>query len=222
MFIQDAHFLSAVGARTMDWEIEISEGVLATAESGTLTASYGGETLGSVNWDIPAGRRHATISMAWPSMQIPQDGSKQAIEWTLEVVGGDSLILDNKFRTPVIGRRDRVLVIGEPTGELRLEDPLSPLETALEVSGYDVLRFDQWPLLATGKTPEFMTGAQFMIVLSGEDSSRDSWCPKLATSENTQVSRGAARNSHLDHASCCGRVVCGYLSMCFAIWSWNN
>jgi Domain of unknown function (DUF4159) len=199
VFIQDAHFLSVVGSRTMDWEIEISEGVLATAESGTLTASYGGESLASVNWEIPAGRRHVTIAVSWPSMRIPQDQSREPIEWNLEVVGGDSLALDNKFRTPVVGRRDRVIVMGEPTGELRLEDYLAPLETALQVSGYDVSRFDRWPSLVPKRVPEFMAGAQFLVALSGEGSDLGTWCPVIEKERGSgggvSTGAGAGRGS---------------------------
>lgn len=180
IFFQDAKFTSAPGALTMDWDIEIAEGALARQASGTLTASIGGDSLATANWEIPTGRRSTTVSISWPSTKIPKDLFSEPIEWTLEVAGGDALLMDNKFRTPALGRRDRVVVIGEPTGELRLEDALMPLETALRVNGFEVDRYDRWPSNSRDGIPDALQSARFLAVLSSEGTENEMWCPVLA------------------------------------------
>jgi Domain of unknown function (DUF4159) len=177
VFIQDARFLSASGALTMDWEVEIAEGILAQPASGTLNAAIGGESLATANWDIPAGRRSVTVTMSWPSTKIPQDLSREPIEWTIEIAGGDSMVMDNKFRTPVVGTRGRVVVMGEPTGELRLEDLMMPLETALQVTGHEVSRFDRWPSIVANQIPDVVQNAQLLVAMTGDSQAIDFWCP---------------------------------------------
>ena len=187
VFIQDAHYLSPSGSLAMDWDVEVAEGVLATAASGTLNASIAGESLATANWEIPAGRRTATVSLSWPSTKIPEEFSKEAIEWTVEVANGDALVMDNRFRTPVVGHRDRVVVVGEPAGELRLEDFLMPLETALSVSGHEVSRFDRWPSQVPSQVPEQFKTARFWVASTGDEKTLDYWCPTIAKSEAGRV-----------------------------------
>lgn len=177
IFIQDARFTSTPGSLTMDWDIEIAEGALAQPASGTISASLGGESLATANWEIPAGRRSTAVSVSWPSTRVSKDLSAEPIEWTIEVSGGDALVMDNKFRSPVLGRRDRVVVVGEPSGELRLEDALMPLETALRVSGFEVERYDQWPSQSRELLPEVVSSARFLAVLASDSASLDLWCP---------------------------------------------
>jgi hypothetical protein len=182
VFIQDARFTSAPGSLTMDWEVEIAEGAFVRPSSGTITASLGGSVLATENWDIPEGRRSALVTASWPATLVSRDSIGEPIEWSLEVSGGDAMTMDNKFRSPVLGRRDRVVVIGEPSGELRLEDALMPLETALQVSGFEVERFDRWPSKIKGDIPEVVSSARFIAVLTGDQESLDMWCP--ATGES--------------------------------------
>ena len=176
-FIQDARFTSSPGALTMDWEIEISEGAFVRPVSGTVKASLAGNSLASATWEIPQGRRSVLVSVSWPATLVPRDVVGEPIEWTIEVEGGDALSMDNKFRSPVLGRRDRVVVVGEPTGELRLEDALMPLETALQVSGFEVERFDRWPSKQKNEVPDVIAASRFLAVLTGTISSLDLWCP---------------------------------------------
>lgn len=177
IFIQEVRYLSGAGARTMDWDVEISLGVLAMPVSGTITASIGGDSLASANWENVAGRRSSTVSLSWPASKIPDSIVDDAIEWNIEVAGGDAMQMDNKFRSPVRGRRDRVVVIGEPAGELRLEDPLISAETALRVAGYDVIRYDRWPKAESLQDQESFANAGIIVSLVGEASGLDSWCP---------------------------------------------
>jgi hypothetical protein len=187
IFIQDARYLSPSGSLTMDWDVEIAEGVLATPASGTLNASVGGESLATANWEIPAGRRSTTVSLSWPSTKIPEDLSLEAIEWTVEVAGGDAMVMDNRFRTPVVGHRDRVVVVGEPAGELRLEDFLMPLETALSVSGHEVSRFDRWPSQISNQMTEQLRTARFWVASTGDTNTLDYWCPAIPKSEGRRA-----------------------------------
>ena len=177
VFFQDAKFTSSPGALTMDWDIEIAQGALARPANGTINATLAGESLATANWEIPVGRRSNTVSISWPSTRVARDLVNEPIEWTIEVEGGDALLIDNKFRSPVLGRRDRIVVIGEPTGELRLEDALMPLETALQVSGFEVERYDRWPSISRDQIPDAITSARFLVVLAGEISDLDMWCP---------------------------------------------
>jgi hypothetical protein len=180
VFVQDARFTSSPGSLTMDWEIEIAEGALVRPASGSVNASLAGNSLATANWEIPAGRRSALVSVSWPSTLVPRDSVSEPIEWNIEVSGGDAMTIDNKFRSPVLGRRDRVVVIGEPTGELRLEDALMPLETALQVSGFEVERFDRWPSKVKNQLPDVVASARFLAVLAGDGSSVDMWCPVVS------------------------------------------
>jgi len=189
VFIQDVRYLSGVSSPTMDWEVEVSLGVLSVPVTGTITASIAGESIGSANWEIQSGRRTAAVTMSWPAAKIPEEAVNQPIEWTIEVVGGDLMQMDNKFLSPVRGRRDRVAIVGEPSGELRLEDPLVHLETALRVSGYDVSRFDRWPSINQPAGQDFLKTAGVVVLMSGDVSSTDLWCPSsLSGPEVTEKS----------------------------------
>lgn len=177
IFVQDARFTSAPGSLTMDWEIELAEGAFVRPASGTINATLAGVSLATANWEIPQGRRSVVVSVSWPATLVPREAVGEPIEWTLEISGGDALAMDNKFRSPVLGRRDKVVVVGEPTGELRLEDALMPLETALQVSGFEVERFDRWPSRIKGEIPDVIKSARFLSVLVGDIGSIDLWCP---------------------------------------------
>ncbi len=177
VFVQDVRYLSTAGSTSMDWEIEISVGVPTRPASGTLTASVGGEAMATANWDIQDGRRTTVVSIAWPASKVHADVLDEPIEWSLDVSGGDLMSMDNKFLTPIKGRRDLVVLLGEPAGELRLEDPLLPLETALRVSGYSVARYDRWPVVKQGTQASKFDVPGVLVLMGGDAMNLDSWCP---------------------------------------------
>ena len=178
VFVQDARYLSSAGSTSMDWEVEVSLGTLAMPVSGTLTALVSGDVVAAANWEIPAGRRTSLVSVSWPTAKVAADVIDPTVEWSLEISGGDLLQMDNKFLTPLRGRRDHVVLVGEPSGELRLEDPLVALETALRVSGYAVSRYDRWPLSNQQDRMDELDSSGAVVLLSADTSNLDLWCPK--------------------------------------------
>lgn len=178
VFIQDVRYLSSTGAATMDWEVDISLGVLTAPITGTLKASVGGDLLGEVTWDVQLGKRSATVGISWPASKIDPDLVDLPVEWSIQMPRGDLLEIDNKFLSPLRGRRDRAVLIGEPSGELRLEDPLVPLESALKVSGYSVARYDQWPNAAVANNVPNLENSGVIAILGDDTKSVDFWCPK--------------------------------------------
>ena len=178
VFIQDARYLSSAGSPTIDYEVELSLGVLTVPVSGSLSAVVGGDVVGVANWEIPAGRRSSVVSVSWPAAKVSTDILDPSVEWLLEISGGDLLQMDNKFLTPLKGRRDLVGLIGEPSGELRLEDPLVALETALRVSGYTVSRYDRWPESNPADKKEAIDSSGAMVLLASDTSNLEMWCPK--------------------------------------------
>jgi hypothetical protein len=190
VFIQDARYLSSAGSPTMDWEVEISLGVLTVPVSGTLSAMVGGDVVGVANWEIPAGRRSSVVSVSWPTAKVSGDILDPSVEWLLEVSGGDLLQMDNKFLTPLKGRRDLVVLVGEPSGELRLEDPQVALETALRVSGYAVSRYDRWPQSNPSEKVGEFDGTGTVVLLASDTSNLDLWCPKTLMKANEVTRAG--------------------------------
>jgi hypothetical protein len=180
VFIQDVRYLSTAGSTSMDWEIEISVGVPSRSASGTLTASVGGEAMATATWEVQESRRTTVVSIAWPAAKVKTDVLDEPIEWLVDVTGGDLMQMDNKFLTPIKGRRDLVVLLGEPAGELRLEDPLLPLETALRVSGYSVARYDRWPMVNHGSQASKFDVPGVLVLMGGDAMSLDSWCPVAA------------------------------------------
>lgn len=178
VFIQDARYLSSAGAQTMDWEVELSLGVLDLPVSGKLSALVGGDVMAKANWEIASGARRSLVNVSWPISNVVTELFDPSVEWLIEVDGGDLLAMDNTFRTPLKGRRDQVVLVGEPSGELRLEDPLVPLETALRVSGYAVSRYDRWPVSNHADSGAAVDTSGTIVMLSGESSDLELWCPR--------------------------------------------
>jgi hypothetical protein len=186
LFIQEANYLSAPGSLTMDWDIVVSEGALNMPASGSISAKFNGDMLATGRWDIPQGQRSTTVSVSWPvskissSVKTPtsEHPDSRFIEWTLDVDSGDAMIMDNLFRAPISGRRDNVTIVAEPSGEMKLEDPVASLTAALEVSGYAVARYDRWPEKNGSSSFELLGKPSLMILQAGDSKSLDAWCPE--------------------------------------------
>jgi hypothetical protein len=192
VFIQDARFLSSAGSSMMEWEVDLSLGVLTAPVRGNLTASVGGDVVGSAEWEMKTGQKHNVINVSWPVSKVSPDLIDDAVEWSLDVAGDDSLAMDNKFMTPLKGKRDLVVLVGEPSGELRLEDPLVALETALKVSGYAVSRYDRWPEIrreGDGQRESFDSSGA-VVTMSPGTSNLDAWCPKSLLQTRDSIKSG--------------------------------
>ena len=177
IFIQDAKFSGGGDSMKINWDVTIAEGALAMPAEGTLSATIAGAVMATESWVIDPARKSTNVNISWPSAKSPEGAGADSIVWTLEVTGGDRMQIDNQFRTPVFGRRDRIAIIGEPSGELKLDDPLTPLESALGAAGYSVARFEALP---EADVPGLfaMTGhPKIPMIRAGLNEEISHWCP---------------------------------------------
>jgi hypothetical protein len=195
VYIQEASYLSAPGSLTMDWDVVISEGALTMPASGSLSARFDGDVLATGRWEILPGQRSTTVNVSWPATKVPtglndqnpDQNQHRHLEWTIEVDNGDAMLMDNKFVTPLSGRRDKVAIVAEPFGEMKLDDPMTPLTAALEVSGYNVARFDRWPKTNSKSGLEVLGQPKLIIAQAGDPTSVDAWCPDITENTGTNI-----------------------------------
>jgi hypothetical protein len=199
IFIQEASYLSAPGSLTMDWDVVISEGALTMPASGTLSARFHDDVLTTGHWEILPGQRSTTVTLSWPATKISaptkvvqhgQDDDRY-LEWTIEVDHGDAMVIDNKFLAPLSGGQAKVAIVAEPSGEMKLDDPVSPLTAALDVSGYAVSRYDRWPKMSAKSGLEILGQPKLIIAQAGDPQAIDSWCPEVRESAASPADKPA-------------------------------
>jgi hypothetical protein len=145
VFINHAQYLSAPFAPTMDWDVEINRSGSSGDVQGKLTVSYRDKSLVSIPWNMPQGRDKIVLRVSWPISnmdEVPSGQSQNPLVWQLQDVVGDSILLDNTFRNPMMGLRNHIIQISETRGEQTLEDSANQLKVILEVLGYQIRRFD--------------------------------------------------------------------------------
>lgn len=212
IFINGARRVSAPGALTMDWEVEIAQGGLAKPQEGTLKATWRGDTLGTTSWKLPDGKRTVAISISWPSTKVPTTTNGEPILWELAPQGEDALVMDNQFRTSISGRGGSAVIVAEPAGELPLEDPANGLLTVLRVIGLQAERVDVAP--RSGVSKRVMTESpkkentagsssserSMMILMGGLGHGVDTFCSAEVRATHTWV---VPWGESIDHAELC-------------------
>ena len=120
------------------------------------------------------GQKRTSVRMSWASsLLVNVDKEKSSLLWEIEPLGEDVISIDNKFRTKVVGYAEKVLLIGDPSGEQILEDPSYQLTASLEVLGYKVDRIDWFSSkLSLNQYP-------LWLVVIGSDKKDRKWlCPE--------------------------------------------
>ena len=214
IFINGARRVSAPGALSMDWEVEIAQGGLQKSQEGTLKASWRGDTLATTSWKLPDGKRTMSVSISWPSTKLPATTDGEPILWEVTPQGDDALLMDNQFRTSISGRGGSAIIVAEPAGELPLEDPANGLLTVLRVIGLQAERVDvaprvssARPLASDARKKERQANApadrSMMILLGGLGHGVDTFCSTEVNATHTWV---VPWGEGIDHAELCDCV----------------
>jgi hypothetical protein len=176
-FINEARYMSAPTAGTMDWEVEIARRGGAEETDGELRVSLRSTVLAQLAWRLPAGRQTVLVPVSWPASLVEEVMEKttgdEALVFSISTKGKDALALDNDFRADLIGLKQEVLMISESAGERVLEDPMTQLQISLSVLGFKMRRLDS--VRQPGPPP---SASPFWIIVGGQGAGVDHFCPK--------------------------------------------
>lgn len=147
ILFRSIHLLSTPFDPSLDWNIELERyGDYLPNRRGLLKVLQGSETLLSVPWQFDENQQKLVVNASLPAAKLSQLETKDdnSLVWQLEPYEADLINLDNTFRTPLKGLRQDALLVGEPSGEMELEDPFYHIRASLETFGFIPQRIDHW------------------------------------------------------------------------------
>lgn len=184
VYFWDAYYRGVQSATMATWDIDIARTKTDDELTGNLTVRIGDKVLKQMAWVFPKGRNRITLNVSWALSDIDQVNTDSGQPLTWELDGQDSIASDNVLRTPLLGKRQQVLLIGEPSGERYIDDALQQLRVSLDVLGFKVQKIDDASAGSNliGKQP-------LTIAVGGTGSGLKTFCPveelrKVATQEN--------------------------------------
>lgn len=180
VFISRAQYVTSPDAGLAEWDIDLARDQWQRAVAGTIRAQWNGINLAQERWSLPKEYGRSTVRLSWPVNKIEaalyERNRSVPLVLTIEVDGGDRLLIDNDRRFFLRGLKRSGVLIAAPSGELALEDSSHHMNIALSTLGFDMKRWDH----VRNKDPEIESG-HFWAIVAGRGDDVDSFCPRSLT-----------------------------------------
>jgi hypothetical protein len=221
LYIGGAQQVSGAASGRWEWDVEVYRVNGTEAVTGNLSLRTADSVLMQVDFVVPEGLSRSVVRLSMPASKAKQafssktSGEQQILDFRIETSGVNILKLDDQFRARLVWHGHEAILVTESVGERSLEDPSYHFESALEVLGFDVRRFEP----VSGRPIEFIDQASWFLV-GGRPSDGTAYCP--SSLEEKRISRklkpaGSARFSDTNIWLLPASADADWRSLCYCI-----
>jgi hypothetical protein len=177
LYVGGVQQVSGAASGRWEWDVEIFRVNGSEAATGRLSLLNAEANLTQVDFVVPEGAARVVVRISIPSSKAKQafnskkGGEQQVLSFQIESAADNLLKLDDQFRSRLIWHGHEAILVTESIGERSLEDPSYHFESALEVLGFDVRRFE--PI--NGRPIEFIDQATWFLV-GGRPADGSAYC----------------------------------------------